>query len=67
MKKRKYESPLCMMIEGQMDCVLMADSPHFNDEVSDAVQLSKPFNGGANCWDEEEEEDSTKYIWGLAY
>lgn len=67
MQKVQYESPLCVVQVMAQDSALLAGSPGLYDQVSDAKQLAKPsFPRLMDDWDDEEEEnDSTSYAWGI--
>lgn len=50
--------------------VILAASIGFNNEVSDAVQLAKPFTESFDFEEtpgDEEDTDSVQYVWGLNY
>nr|WP_302198711.1 hypothetical protein [uncultured Prevotella sp.] len=47
-----------------VDSVILAASIGFNNEVSDAEQLAKPFT---EPFDFDEDADSLQYVWGLNY
>lgn len=67
MMKKKYICPSISICEMSVDSVILAASIGFKDEVSDAVQLSKPFTPPFDFDDDEEDADSVQYIWGLNY
>ena len=48
-----------------VDSIILAASIGFNNEVSGAEQLAKPFTEPFN--EDEEDADSVQYIWGLNY
>ena len=53
-----------------VDSVIQAASIGFNNEVSDAEQLAKPFTEPFDFEEnpgDEEDTDSVQYVWGLNY
>lgn len=50
-----------------VDSIILAASLGLNNEVSDAVQLAKPFNEPFDFDEDEEDADSVQYVWGLNY
>lgn len=67
MQKVQYEPPTCVIQAMSQDSALLASSPGLYDQVSNAEQLAKPsFPRLMDDWDDEEEEnDSTSYVWGI--
>ena len=50
-----------------VDSMILAASIGFNNEVSDAEQLAKPFTDPFDFEEDEEDADSEQYVWGLNY
>lgn len=50
-----------------VDSIILAASIGFNNEVSDAEQLSKSFSEPFDFDEDEEDADSVQYVWGLNY
>ena len=65
--KSNYICPSISICEMSVDSIIMAASIGFNDEVSDAVQLAKPFTKPFDFDEDEEDADSVQYVWGLNY
>lgn len=67
MMKKKYICPSISICEMSVDSIILAASIGFNNEVSDAEQLSKSFSDPFDFEEDEEEADSVQYVWGLNY
>lgn len=65
--KSNYICPSISICEMSADSIIMAASIGLNNEVSDAVQLAKPFTEPFDFDEDEEEADSVQYVWGLNY
>lgn len=53
--------------EMSVDSIILAASIGFNNEVSGAEQLAKPFTDPFDFEEDEEDADSVQYVWGLNY
>ena len=58
MMKKKYICPSISICEMSVDSIILAASIGFNNEVSDAEQLAKPFTAPFDFDEDEEEADS---------
>ena len=67
MMKKKYICPSISICEMSVDSMILAASIGFNNEVSDAEQLAKPFTDLFDFEEDEEDADSVQYVWGLNY
>ena len=67
MIKKKYICPSISICEMSVDSIILAASIGFNNEVSDAEQLAKPFTDPFDFEEDEEDADSVQYVWGLNY
>lgn len=65
--KSNYICPSISICEMSADSIILAASVGLNNEVSDAVQLAKPFNEPFDLDEDEEDADSVQYVWGLNY
>lgn len=68
--KSNYICPSISICEMSVDSVILAASIGFNNEVSGAEQLAKPFTEPFDFEEnpgEEEDTDSVQYVWGLNY
>lgn len=68
--KSNYICPSISICEMSVDSIIMAASIGFNNEVSDAEQLAKPFTEPFDFEEnpgDEEDTDSVQYVWGLNY
>lgn len=67
MMKKKYICPSISICEMSVDSIILAASIGFNNEVSDAEQLAKPFTDPFDFEEDEEDADSVQYVCGLNY
>lgn len=67
MMKKKYICPSISICEMSVDSIILAASIGFNNEVSGAEQLAKPFTDPFDFEEDEEDADSVQYVWELNY
>ena len=67
MMKKKYICPSISICGMSVDSMILAASIGFNNEVSGAEQLAKPFTDPFDFEEDEEDADSVQYVWGLNY
>ena len=67
MMKKKYICPSISICGMSVNSMILAASIGFNNEVSGAEQLAKPFTDPFDFEEDEEDADSVQYVWGLNY